>query len=80
MVLFLFIKDSYGRDILDTSNPVVRELAGIMQDPDLQRRAVGLYVASEIAYSRLARRGQINAVKMEAKLKQEVIKLEKKTF
>jgi hypothetical protein len=76
----IWIKDSYGRDILDTQNPVVRELAGIMQDPDLQRRADGLYVATEIAYSRLARRGQINTKQKETKLKQEVKKLEKKTF
>jgi hypothetical protein len=76
----IWTKDSYGRDVLDPQNPVVRELAGIMQDPDLQRRADGLLVATEIAYSRMARRGQINTVKKEAKLKAEVKKLEKKTF
>lgn len=76
----IWTKDSFGREVLDPSNPVVREIAGIMQDPDLQRRADGLYVATELAYSRLLRRGQINSVKKETKLKQEVKKLEKKTF
>ena len=76
----IWTKDSYGRDVLDPQNPVVRELAGIMQDPDLQRRADGLLVATEIAYSRMARRGQINTKQKEVKLKAQVKSLEKKTF
>lgn len=76
----IFTKDSYGRDVLDPSNALVREIAGIMRDPDLQKRADGLYVATEIAYARQMRRTAGSNVKKETKLKQAVKNLEKKTF
>lgn len=76
----LFVKDSLGRVQWDMSNPVVREIGMISQDPALKSRPDGLYLAAELAYSRAFRRGEIGTKKKEQVLKSEVKKLQKKTL
>lgn len=76
----LFVKDSLGRVQWDTSNPIVREIGMISQDPSLKNRPDGLYLAAELAYSRAFRRGEVGQKKKEQVLKSEVKKLQKKTL
>lgn len=76
----LFVKDSLGRVQWDMSNPVVREIGMISQDPALKSRPDGLYLAAELAYSRAFRRGEVGQKKKEQVLKSEVKKLQKKTL
>lgn len=76
----LFVKDSLGRVNWDMSNPIVREIGMISQDPSLKGRPDGLYLAAELAYSRAFRRGEVGQKKKEQVLKSEVKKLQKKTL
>lgn len=76
----LFVTDSYGRKVWDNQNPIVREIAIMMQDDRLKNDPEGIAWATELAYSRSLRSSQKSTAKTNAKLKTEVKKLEKKTM
>ena len=69
-----------GNKIWDNSNPIVREVAVLMQDPQFQNHPEGLHYATLAAYGRAAKNGTISNAKKESKLKAEVKTLQKKTF
>lgn len=76
----LFTSDSQGRKIWDNSNPIVRQVAVLMQNPELQKDPRGLEYATLMAYGQAAKSGTISNAKKESKLKAEVKTLQKKTF
>lgn len=76
----LFTSDSQGRKVWDNSNPIVRQVAVLMQNPELQKDPRGLEYATLMAYGQAAKSGTISNAKKESKLKAEVKTLQKKTF
>lgn len=76
----LFTTDSQGRKVWDNSNPIVRQVAILMQNPQLQQDPRGLEYATLMAYGQVAKSGNVSNAKKESKLKAEVKTLQKKTF
>lgn len=76
----LFTSDSRGAKVWDNSNPIVRQVAVLMQNPELQKDPRGLEYATLMAYGQAAKSGTISNAKKESKLKAEVKTLQKKTF
>lgn len=75
-----FTQDSYGRKVWDESNPVVRQIAVLMQDDRLKADPEGIYWATEIATARQLRNSQVSQAKEKAQLKTKVKDLQKKTM
>lgn len=75
-----FTNDTYGRKVWDEANPVVRQIAVLMQDPRLKQDPEGLMWATEIATARQLRFSQATQAKEKAQLKTKVKDLQKKTM
>lgn len=77
----LFVKDGSGRAIgWDNSNPVVRDIAILSQDPRLKDDPEGLIIATELAHYRQLKNSQAVQQKELKTVKAKAKELEKKTF
>lgn len=76
-----FVCDNTGKAVSWNNNsPLTKEIATLMQDPQLAKNPQGLSIAADIAYGRVIRNKLAQTAEKQTQLKDQVRTLQKQTF